>query len=178
MKFRISSYRKSFARHLVVADSDNILISLEPRHAQNIYVGTKTVELRRRTMHVVPGAIMWIYEKVPVGSITGSALVNEVRTDSPEELWSQFGSVSGLSKSEFFGYFEDATCACALVLSQAKRLEIPLSLSNIREQVGSFQPPQFFLRLMPEHPVLGVLKVPQIKKRQKVERNSKDCVAV
>ncbi len=50
---------------------DNILISLEPRHAENILAGLKRVELRRRTMNVSPGCTVWIYAKLPVGSIVG-----------------------------------------------------------------------------------------------------------
>ena len=46
-----------------MADIENILISLESRHAKNIYSGEKKIELRRRTMHVTPGTTVWIYEK-------------------------------------------------------------------------------------------------------------------
>jgi predicted transcriptional regulator len=37
-------------------DSKHLLISLEERHAVNIFAGTKRVELRRREMHVEPGS--------------------------------------------------------------------------------------------------------------------------
>jgi hypothetical protein len=38
-----------------VAVDDHILISLEPRHAENILEGRKRVELRRRAMNVISG---------------------------------------------------------------------------------------------------------------------------
>lgn len=140
-----------------MADKENILISLEPRHATNIYAGLKKVELRRRTMHVAPGAIVWIYEKVPIGSITGSATITAVHTASPAQLWRRFGSVSGLSKAEFFNYFADRSVACALILDDAQHLHHPLSLASLKALTGNFQPPQFFIRLAGAHPVLLAL---------------------
>lgn len=140
-----------------MADKENILISLESRHAKSIYAGAKRVELRRRTMHVTPGTTVWIYEKVPVGSITGSATVTAVHTASPAQLWRRFGSVSGLSKAEFFTYFSDLAVACALILDDAQHLLKPLPLASIKNTTGNFHPPQFFIRLAGTHPVLLAL---------------------
>lgn len=140
-----------------MADNENILISLEPRHAKNIYAGAKRVEFRRRNMHVAPGTIVWIYEKVPVGSITGSATITAVHTASPAQLWRRFGAVSGLSRTEFFAYFAGLTVACALMLDDAQHLQHPLPLASLRNATGNFQPPQFFTRLAGTHPVLLAL---------------------
>lgn len=136
-----------------MADNESILISLESRHADRIYAGTKLVELRRRPMNVSPGTRIWIYEKVPVGSITGSVIVKAVHTGTPKKLWKEFGAMSGLSRLEFFDYFTDVTNACALVLHTAVVMRTPMPLSTLREIDSAFQPPQFFLRLHQEHPV-------------------------
>lgn len=136
-----------------MGNRESILISLETRHARRIYAGTKKVELRRRPMRVSPGTTVWIYEKVPVGSITGSATVTAVHTGLPIQLWAQFGPVSGLSRSEFFAYFANITDACALVLQKPMPAKEPLSLTFVREVGGGFQPPQFFVRLDNTHPV-------------------------
>lgn len=136
----------------------NILISLDSRHAQNIYAGTKKVELRRRVLHVNTGDIVWIYEKVPVGSITGSASITAVHVASPTKLWRKFGKVSGLSKGEFFEYFAGLETACALELTEAEKLPKPLSLAVLRTAISNFQPPQFFLRLQPKQPILAALQ--------------------
>lgn len=134
-------------------DNESILISLESRYADGIYAGTKQVELRRRPMNVLPGTKVWIYEKVPVGSITGSVVVKAVHTGTPTMLWKEFGSVSGLSRSEFFDYFADVTTACALVLQRATPIRCPMPLAALRQFDDDFQPPQFFVRLHQQHPV-------------------------
>lgn len=140
-----------------MTEVENILISLETRHAQNIYEGKKKVELRRRQLHVNAGDVVWIYEKVPVGAITGHAFITGVHIASPENLWCQFGAVSGLSKAEFFKYFGGLETACAIELAEAHRLCSPLSLAAIRTAHGNFQPPQFFLRLQAKQAILGAL---------------------
>lgn len=136
----------------------HILISLEPRHAENIFAGRKQVELRRRTMHVESGTTVWIYAKLPVGSIIGRVRIASVHISSPTNLWCRFGSRSGLSKDEFFEYFNDVKQGVALVLEKAERLHSSLSLEDIRGIDNGFQPPQFFVRLTAQHPVLGAVK--------------------
>lgn len=132
----------------------NILISLASRFADQIFAGQKLVELRRRTMNVAPGTIVWIYVKVPVGSLVGRVRVKEVHALSPAQLWSRFGAVSGLTHQEFFAYFEGVARGFALVLEGAQRLRTALTLANLRKIKEDFTPPQFFVDLTATHPVL------------------------
>ncbi len=136
-----------------MVEQEHILISLESRHAENIFEGTKIVELRRRTMNVSPGATVWIYVKLPVGSIVGHARIGKVHSSSPASLWKKYGAVSGLSKNEFFEYFDGSEFGVALVLEQSRRLRSSLSLLQLRQVDEGFQPPQFFARLSPVHPL-------------------------
>lgn len=140
-----------------MAKIEHIIISLEARHADNIFAGRKHVELRRRRMHVAPGVTALIYVKLPVGSIVGRVTISAVHASSPTDLWREYGTVSGLGKAEFFGYFRGAANPVALVLEGAKRYRSALSLDDIRRVAGAFQPPQFFSRLQPHHPVLAAI---------------------
>lgn len=125
----------------------NVLISLEKRHAENILEGTKTVELRRRSMHVAIGTTVWFYVKVPVGSVIGYAKVADLHTLAPSTLWNRFGSVSGLQRREFFEYFEGSATAFALSLEEPRRLAKPIPLSELRDASNGFHPPQFFANI-------------------------------
>src|SRR5258708_38514250 len=104
-------------------------------------------------MRVAPGATVWIYVKLPVGSIVGRAKVEAIHASSPASLWRRFGLVSGLSKEEFFEYFRGVTQGFALVLEGAKRLRRSLSLEFLRQIARGFNPPQFFVKLTAEHPL-------------------------
>jgi predicted transcriptional regulator len=151
-----------------MSEVDNILISLVARYADGIFAGEKTVEFRRRVMHVEPGTNVWVYVKVPVACIIGRVRVGSVHASSPADLWERFGSVSGLSHREFCEYFGGSTQGTALVLEDARLLARSLPLQCIREINKGFQPPQFFLRLAPAHPVLWAVKDVQVLPPEKI----------
>jgi predicted transcriptional regulator len=136
---------------------DQILISLEARHAENILLGKKLVEFRRRPMNVEAGATVWIYSKLPVGSIVGCATVAAVRRHAPSTLWRKFGPHSGISRTEFFEYFAGVTQGVALELTDCKRLCASVPLESLRRFSAGFHPPQFFARLRQGEPVLAAI---------------------
>lgn len=146
-------------------NEEHILISLTQRHAENIFDGRKHVELRRRTMHITSGTTAWIYVKLPVGAITGRVTITAIHTAPPATLWRRFGAVSGLSKSEFFDYFSGVTEGVALELIDTKELRQSISLASLREISSSFQPPQFFARLITSNPVLKIAKTKSLRTR-------------
>lgn len=135
----------------------NFLISLEERHANRIFDGTKTVELRRRPMNVAIGATVWIYVKMPVGSVVGCAKVTGLHALAPTTLWNRFGAVSGLQRQEFFEYFSGLPKAFALSLSQPTRLASPIPLSKLRDVSSGFHPPQFFANVASDGPLLRAM---------------------
>jgi len=134
-------------------DAEHILISLEARHAWNILNGVKRVELRRRVINVEPGTTVWFYAKLPVASVIGYARIEQTHHASPQTLWKRFSNVVGISREEFFSYFEGATRGAALVLSDAVRLSRQISLEELRRPEMACHPPQFFARLAPGHPL-------------------------
>lgn len=133
--------------------NENILISLDERHATNIFDGNKTVEFRRRPMSIEIGSVIWIYVKKPSGFIAGKAVVSDFYHLAPSTLWRKFSSVSGLTKKEFFGYFEGIKKGFAISLADVSMLSDPVSLESLREACSNFQPPQFFMRLDEGSPV-------------------------
>jgi len=141
-----------------VIEGEHILISLEKRHADNIFAGGKNVELRRRTMNVAIGTTVWIYVKLPVGSVMGRARISAVHSLAPTTLWRRFATVSGLTHNEFFDYFKGVSKGFALSLEDAERLPQPISLPTLRQASTGFQPPQFFMRLGTGEGLLNTLK--------------------
>lgn len=127
----------------------NVLISLEERHAENILSGIKRVELRRRSMNLQPGAVVWMYVKVPVGSIVGSAIVKDSHTLAPSSIWKRFGAVSGLTRQELLSYYEGVKKGFVLELEGARRLGESVALDELRRKSRGFHPPQFFAHLSP-----------------------------
>lgn len=130
--------------------STHALISLEERFAEGILNGEKLVELRRRPMRLNAGTTIWMYVKVPVGKVVGSAQVHSTNTLAPRTLWRNYGEVSGLSRTDFFNYFSGVERGFVLVLEKPVRLKNPLPLDKLRKLRDGFQPPQFFQHLASE----------------------------
>lgn len=130
-----------------MTDCADILISLKPKYAANVFSGTKTVELRRRRLKVDPGTSIWIYATAPISAIKGYARLERIVTAAPSTIWKTFGTKTGISKNEFDKYFFNCDVAHALVLGEIKRLKHPILLDCMREMVADFHPPQFFCRL-------------------------------
>jgi predicted transcriptional regulator len=128
-------------------DHDEILISLKPRHAENIFQGEKTVELRKRRPNIAPGTRVWIYATSPIAAIKGYANLVEIQSGPPPLIWKTLGSRTGISKDEFDIYFEANATAHALVLADVMEMKQALPLKRIRELVDDFHPPQFFCHL-------------------------------
>lgn len=141
-----------------MTNAQHILISLEPRHAENILSGRKRVELRKRPMNVGAGTTVWIYSKLPVGSVVGKAKVSEVHAATPASIWRRFGKDTGVTKQEFSDYYGESAQAVVLVLEETTRFERAISLAHLRKTTGAFYPPQFFTHLFPEHPVFKAVR--------------------
>jgi len=138
-----------------MTNTTHALISLEERFAEGILDGTKQVELRRRPMRLTEGATIWMYVKVPIGKVIGSAEVRSVHALSPNTLWRRYGPVSGLSRTEFFEYFSGVERGFVLVLGNPTRLSSPFPLEQLRTLNGGFQPPQFFQHLASDGPLVS-----------------------
>lgn len=116
------------------------LMSIHPEFAELILTGEKRVEFRRRPLareatHIV------IYATSPISAVVGVAEISRVAHGSPSALWSAFGSVGGIGRTEFFGYFDGTGRGVAYVLRRARAClqPVPLGKSGLPGR-----PPQAF----------------------------------
>ena len=152
-------------------DTGHVLISLEERHAENIFSGLKQVELRRRSMNITAGTTIWMYVKLPLGRVVGSVRVKDFCSLAPSTLWTQFADISGLTRNEFFTYFDGVSRGFALELEDPQRMPFGVSLKELRSVAAGFQPPQFFLRLPPDGAVLRAISNQSIRLKRFDERD-------
>ena len=135
----------------------DILISLHPRHCDNLVSGRKTVELRRRKMAVRPGTRVWIYSTRPRACIEAYAIVEAVFSGPHEELWEAYGDKVAVSRGEFDHYLAGTVDAHAIVLGKVTPLNPSIKLKELRRRLAGFHPPQFFKWLAPSCIELCVL---------------------
>ena len=134
-----------------------MIISVHHCHVNNFRSGKKTVELRRRAVHLSPGTRVWIYSKLPRGTIELIGTVDEVVKASPANLWRKFGGRVGITKNEFSDYFQDSNLGSAILFREMRRLSPSVRLQKMRRVSSGFQPPQFLKFLEEGSPELNLL---------------------
>jgi len=142
-----------------------MLLSIHPRHVENILTGVKTVELRRTRPVVAPGQPVAIYATTPSAALVATCRIERVEADTPSAIWATSGALAAVTQEEFDRYFEGSMVAVALHLSAVAVLRRSVPLTKIREQ-GVFHPPQTWhyldrlrlSRLFGEHPSFAALQ--------------------
>jgi predicted transcriptional regulator len=126
------------------APSRDVLFSIRPTHAEKIFAGDKTVELRRRfASTVTPGTLALIYSTSPTSALTGSAKIKAVQCMDLPTLWKTHREAACLGKHDFEAYFAGLDRGYAIVLDAARPLDRPVGLMELRKRFG-FEPPQSY----------------------------------
>ncbi len=126
------------------------LISIKPKHVKNILNGTKTVELRTRSMNLAVGTLLWIYTTLPKGEIEAVAIVDFIDTKSPSSIWEKYKKQICITKLEFDNYTSDRKEVTVIGLSEVEESGKKLCLQTLRTYDKNFTPPQFFIHLTPD----------------------------
>ncbi len=119
-----------------------ILLSIQPRYAKKIFEGEKKVELRRIRPNVRNGDLVIIYASSPVMAVMGSFSVDHVMMKRPRDLWPFVEQKACVSREEFDSYYKGSRLAVGIFFSDARTVDNPLRLQEIREMWPDFHPPQ------------------------------------
>lgn len=141
-----------------------LLISIQPRYADSIFSGMKTIELRRTRPSVTKGDMLAIYVSAPAQELRGIARISGVAEATPAQLWSQMGHRSGVTYQEFIQYFAGTSHAYGILLSAIERLPTPRSLKQLRDDIPGFCPPQVYRYLDPTQ--LSLLGISAAERRR------------
>lgn len=95
-----------------------VILSVKPKYCQAIIEGRKKYEFRKRVPKHWKDARFLVYASSPIQRIIGEFTSSEIVNASPEEVWRRCGKDGGISKDEFFSYFEDKESAIALQIDE------------------------------------------------------------
>ena len=121
-----------------------LLVSIRPRFVEQIFAGTKTVELRRIRPRVKAGDLVIIYASGSQKALVGAFKIADVVAASPATIWRRYGSKTGVTKCEFDGYFRGLETGFAIEVAQTWRLASPVQLATLRSLQGGFHAPQSY----------------------------------
>ena len=154
-----------------------LLLSIHPRFAEAIFDGTKKVELRRRAPKLVAGDEVVVYATVPTAAVLGKFTVKSVDSSELHDLWQVTRKVAAVSSSEFDAYFDGLNRGVGIWIANTQRYSAPVSLTDLRNSIPGFHPPQGFRYLSADEvKVIENLAKGKKKTTQKVVRSISSSV--
>lgn len=125
----------------------NAIISIQPKYADAIFTGAKTVELRRRIPILEKGTRLWIYATRPRAAIIGLVFVDEILRGSPATIWKRHKDEVFIGKDDFNDYYRGTDKAVAILLKGAVLCHCPVNIVKLREMKTGFHPPQVLVSI-------------------------------
>jgi predicted transcriptional regulator len=118
-----------------------MVLSIRPRHVEDILTGLKTVELRRTRPLIRPGQPVAIYATTPAAALVATCQIGHIEAGTPREVWESVAGRAAVTRERYNDYFEGVCVAHALHLSNVQALDDQVSLAQLRSS-GTFRPPQ------------------------------------
>ena len=127
-----------------MAAEQPVLLSVRPRFSDALLDGTKTVEMRRRSMRFHAGTLCLLYASSPTRSLTGALRVAAIDHGTPDELWRRHGPRTALTRDEYDAYLDGRSTACALLVAAVIPFHTPVPLAELRRRSDTFVAPQSY----------------------------------
>ncbi len=119
----------------------DVLLSIKPKYAEAIFSGSKRYEFRRTIFKREDIEKVYIYSNSSVRKIVGSFEIGEILKGTPQEIWETCHKYGGISKKDFFKYFEGSQKAFGIKIKNTCWFSEPIDPSSSLE---NFTPPQSF----------------------------------
>src|SRR5208282_3074625 len=133
--------------------ASDLLISIHPNHVEQIFLGKKRYELRRKFSTKWLGHRLNIYATEPAMQLVGQATVGRIIQSSPKEIWKRFGPELGCTRMHFDEYTKNAEEIFAIELIDVTPFRVPVSRKEIVHILQeSLIPPQSYCVLKSNKP--------------------------
>lgn len=119
----------------------NVILSIKPKYANAILSGEKEYEFRKVIFKDKNVEKVYIYSSSPVKKIVGSFMVDDIIEGEPDNIWDMCKDHAGITKNNFFDYFQGKEKAYAIKIGETEIIPEPF---DPRESYPDFTPPQSF----------------------------------
>ena len=119
----------------------NVLLSIKPKYVKAIAEGRKKYEFRKIIFKKKNIKKIFIYSSSPEKKVIGTFKIDDIIQDNPQNLWENFKEFSGVTKSEFFTYFNGRDNGFAIKIEDFRKFKNPKDLDEI---FPGYVPPQSF----------------------------------
>lgn len=107
-----------------------LLMSINPKHVDNILSGVKQYEYRKTKCKEDIDTIL-IYSTAPIMRIVAEVEITGIIEGSPQSVWKRTSTASGINKKFFDDYYAGKETAVAYKLGHITKYRNPLQLSDI-----------------------------------------------
>jgi type I restriction enzyme, S subunit len=122
----------------------NVLFSIRPEYANEIFSGRKRYEFRRTIFKKTDVSTIYLYANSSIRRIVGRFDVGTIYQESPSNLWRTFHENAGIARDAFFNYYDGCTLGYAIEIINARAAQ---PHANPYSLLGTFTPPQSFCYL-------------------------------
>ena len=105
-----------------------ILMSIKPQFVEKIRRGEKKFEFRRVLPRCQEVDTIIVYASKPVGKVVGEITVADYLTYPVDEVWERTKDEAGITREEFYNYFQGKTNAHAIAIESYRDYEQPIPL--------------------------------------------------
>lgn len=128
--------------------SNGLLMSIRPRFTNKILNGDKLIEIRKKFNHKWAKKRVTLYSTSPTKCVMGYASIHNIVSDSPRNIWEQFGSVLGCTRKEFDSYTQGLAKVYAIQLVNVNPYKNPIPLTQLSWFLDTdLTPPQSYASL-------------------------------
>lgn len=117
----------------------NVLLSIKPKFALEIFNGNKRFEYRRTIFKESVDRII-VYASSPISMVIGEFTIDDIYFENLADLWCRTHQHSGISESLFYSYFSEKEKGYAIGINEAIKYKTPKPLNELY----SIKAPQSF----------------------------------
>jgi predicted transcriptional regulator len=143
--------------------SNGLLMSIRPEYIRKIFNGDKLIEIRRKFNHKWSNRRVTLYSSHPAKAVMGYAIIQSVVSDTPFNIWNNYGSQLGCTKSEFDSYTAGLLKVFAIQLHAIQPYKTPMLLSQLSWFLEeNLVPPQSYSSLKENKTWLNAITIADI----------------
>lgn len=127
-----------------VCENRKVLLSVKPKYANLIFLGSKKIEVRKRIPKWGEKDLIFIYASSPVKKILGVSSVAKKEVDTISKLWEKIRMHVAISKEEYNNYFVGHKNGVGIYLENVLSFDRPIGLDQLRSAFDGFVVPQSY----------------------------------
>lgn len=118
--------------HYLKTINTSVILSIKPHYAEKILSEQKRFEFRKKIWKKEKKIkTVFLYATAPVKKIVGFFTINKILKENPKKLWSLCKKNAGISKSDFFKYFDSSSQGYAIETKNAIRYDVALEKETL-----------------------------------------------